>query len=103
MVNVLIFSETLKLWCCDLLVSLGTWASVDIKNHSLSLCLQSCSREVFKQQSTFQEVWIAHSVRYGNMLFLDLNESKFTESRHLLCRANLPLGAFSQYGHLCLC
>lgn len=31
-------------------------------------------KEVFKQQSTFQEVWIAHSVRYGNMLFLDLNE-----------------------------
>lgn len=48
-------------------------------------CLQSCFREVFKQQSEFQEVWIAHSARYGNMLFLDLEESKFTQI-HPLCR-----------------
>ena len=41
-------------------------------------CLQHCFREVFKQQSEFQEVWIVHSARYGNMLFLDLEESKFT-------------------------
>ena len=33
---------------------------------------------MFKQQSEFQEVWITHSARYGNMLFLDLEESKFT-------------------------
>lgn len=31
-------------------------------------------KEVFKQKSDYQDVWIAHSSRYGNMLFLDLEE-----------------------------
>jgi len=31
-------------------------------------------KEVFRQQSQYQDVWIAHSARYGNMLFLDLEE-----------------------------
>ena len=54
------------------------------------------------QQSEFQEVWIVHSARYGNMLFLDLEESKYTQSRPL-CRVNIRLMNISHYGHLSLC
>ena len=72
--KVLISSETLILWFCNLLVT--QYLSLGIKNYFS--CLWSCFREVLKQQSDFQEVWIAHSARYGNMLFLDLEESKFT-------------------------
>ncbi|XP_068698270.1 spermine synthase-like isoform X1 [Montipora foliosa] len=31
-------------------------------------------KSVFRQKSQYQDVWIAHSIRYGNMLFLDLHE-----------------------------
>ena len=38
----------------------------------------SCNyREVFRHKSQYQDIWIVHSNRFGNMLFLDLNESKW--------------------------
>ena len=42
----------------------------------MTIVCDLCPREVFKQKSDYQDVWIAHSSRYGNMLFLDLEESK---------------------------
>ena len=38
----------------------------------------SCNyREVFRYKSQYQDIWIVHSNRFGNMLFLDLVESKW--------------------------
>ena len=64
-------------------------------------------REVLKGRTQYQDVWIVHSPQYGNMLFLDSEESRFLEFNVVVLlsyskgkRKNLPSKSGGDQKHI---